>query len=213
MKIYLHEIKDQETELEFTQEDTWTREAVLRVDENHDSLIRKPKPRSIEAHFSLRKVDEVVVISGEIHTHVELVCSRCANLFQYPCHPRFSALFCKDPAMAGIAHLQREDSDSAGSARPVGQNKGFARHAHNSDEDEAVMSGQDLDITYLSADYIDLSDVISEQLQLQVPFQPLCKDICKGMCSHCGTDLNLGRCACSKIKATSPFSVLKDFKV
>ena len=213
MKIYLHEIKDQETELDFTQEDAWTREAVLRVDENHDSLIRKPKPRSIEAHFSLRKVDEVVVISGDINTYIELTCSRCANTFQYPCHPHFSALFCKDPAMAGVAHLQKEGHHSDGYAKPVGQNKGFARHAHNSDEDDQVMSGQDLDITYLSTDYIDLTDVITEQLQLQVPFQPLCKESCKGMCSHCGTDLNVGRCACSKIKVTHPFSVLKDFKV
>ena len=114
--------------------------------------------------------------------------------------------------MAGVAHLQRQP-ESRDRGRPMGQNQGFARHAHNSDEDEAVLSGQDLDITYLSNDWIDLGDVMTEQLQLQVPFQPLCAESCKGMCTHCGTDLNRGRCACAKIKSDHPFSALRDLKL
>jgi uncharacterized protein len=213
MKVFLHEISDHETELDFTQEDAWARDAVTRVDENQETSRKKQDTRPISAHFSLRNVDEVIVVSGKINTFVELVCSRCALPFEHSCRINFSALFCKDPAMAGIAHLQKSDYNTRESGRPMGQNHGFARHAHNSEEDEMVSSGQDLDITYLSHDFIDLADVLTEQLQLQVPFQPLCKAECKGMCTHCGTDLNLGRCACAKIKAVHPFSVLRDFKI
>jgi uncharacterized protein len=213
MKIYLHEITDQETELDFTQEDPWVVTSVLRVDEHTDELKRGSEKRPIRAHLSLRKVDEVIVVSGDIDTHIELVCSRCANTFKHACQPQFSALFCKDPVMAGVAHLHRQGTDRKAPGKPMGQNQGFARHAHNSEEDEAGSEGKDLDITYLSNDYIDLADVISEQLQFQVPFQPLCKETCKGICSLCGTDLNLGRCACAKIQKSHPFSVLKDFKL
>jgi len=218
MKIFLHEITDQEKELDFSQEDAWIVQSVLRVDEKlEDSRPQNPlsaQPRLIQAHLSLRKVDEVIVISGRINTSIELVCSRCATLFQFHCTPAFSALFCKDPIMAGIAHLTKAVDGDRHSGRPQGQNSGFARHAHHFEEDQDDgCTSQDLDITYLSEDCINLADVISEQLQLQVPFQPLCKETCKGICSHCGADLNTGRCACSKIKSPTAFSVLRDYKI
>jgi uncharacterized protein len=221
MKIHLHEITDAETELEFTQEKQWVREAVERVDEEGTASERTApslgqsrasasKPRPILAHFSLRKVDDVVVASGDVDTYVRLLCSRCANVFNLHTHPKFSTLFCTDPAMAGVGHLE-----AAG--KPAGQNKGYARHAHDFNADNQESSGTsdnpDLDITYLSEDYIDLADILTEQLQLQVPFQPLCREECKGICLHCGADQNIGKCACSKITQDSPFAGLKNFKL
>ncbi len=213
MKIFLQEISEYETELDFTQDEPWVSQAVLRVDEHHEDSFRKSKARPILTHFSLRKVDEVIVVSGKINTYVELICSRCAVSFQHHCKIGFSGLFCKDPVMAGVGHLHHRPSEPKENARPMGQNQGFARHAHNSDDDEAISSGQDLDITDLTNDFIDLADVLTEQLQLQVPFQPLCKEDCKGICANCGTDLNLGRCACAKLMTAKPFSVLRDFKI
>jgi uncharacterized protein len=215
MKIYLHEIKELDTNLEFTQDDKWVSNAVFSVDEKLDG--RPSKPRPIQVQFNLRKVDEVVVISGKVRTSIELLCSRCALPYSMNTRPGFSALFCKDPVMAGVAHLQKGPDDDRDGGRPVGQNHGWARHAHDDGADENGVEGgassQDLDITYISNDYIDLSDVLTEQLQIQVPFQPLCKEECKGMCAQCGADLNVGRCACAKIVQQKPFSVLKDFKL
>ncbi len=213
MKIYLREISDLETELDFTEEEPWVVNAVLRADEHIEEPITPPKKRGIQTHFSLRKVDEVVVVSGQLNTFIELVCSRCANTFEHRCNLSFSGLFCKDPVMAGVAHLQYQNNDHRNPGRPAGQNQGFARHAHDEEAGELISSGKDLDITYLSHEYIDLGEVLTEQLQLQVPFQPLCKESCKGVCLECGTDLNVGRCACAKIKKTSPFSVLNNFKI
>ena len=214
MKIFLHELTDHDTELDFTQEVPWVADAVKRADEPlHDSPVVDlksksapvPPPRPVRIHFSLRKVDDVVVVTGSINTYIELVCSRCANIYQQACKPGFSGLFCKDPVMAGVAHLE------AGKA--VDRNHGFARHAHDTANDELQAEGKDLDITYLAHDFIDLSDVLSEHLQLQVPFQPLCQESCKGICTQCGADLNTGRCACAKIATTRPFSVLKDLQM
>lgn len=214
MKIYLREITDQETELNFTQENEWVLKAVQRVDEpTEDTALARlrnhttKKPRPIHCHLSLRKVDEVVVVTGKLHTFVELVCSRCANPFHFDCRLSFSALFCKDPIMAGVAHLQE-------AGRPAGQNKGHARHAHEEESGETGTStDRDLDITYLSDDFIDLAEVLTEQLQLQIPFQPLCRESCKGICHQCGADLNVGRCACAKIAPTHPFAALKNLKI
>jgi len=215
MKIFIHEISDFDTDLDFTQDEKWVADAVAQVDEKTEGESVRPAPpknRPIHAHFSLRKVDEVIVISGKIKTHVQLVCSRCAAPFAFNTQPGFSALFCKDPVMAGVGHIHRESGDKRDPGRPMGQNKGFARHAHD-DSEETGTTSKDLDITYISSDFIDLADVLAEQLQLQVPFQPLCNEECKGMCSHCGADLNVGRCACAKLATARPFSVLRDFKV
>ncbi|MCM2277569.1 MAG: DUF177 domain-containing protein [Oligoflexia bacterium] len=204
MRIYLHEITDQDTELDFTQEDTWVIDAVECVDEERPlNPTRATARRPVRVHFNLRKVDEVIVVSGTVATHLRLLCSRCANPFNLDCDISFSGLFCQDPVMAGVGHLE-------GAGRPAGQNKGFARHAHDSSNDSG---GADLDITYLSHDYIDLGDILTEQLRLQLPFQPLCREACNGICANCGADLNAGRCACSKIISSSPFSALRDFKV
>ena len=219
MKIYLKEITDQETELDFTQDEKWVLDAVTRVDEHLDErsklkekLANNQQARPVSTHLALRKVDDVVVLNGEIDTYIKLVCSRCATSYHHQCHPKLSALFCNDPVMAGIAHLERAGDDKREPGKPVGQNKGFARHAHNYAEDEQVEEGSDLDITYLATDFIDLAQVLTEQLQLQVPFQPLCKEDCKGMCMNCGADLNIGKCACAKIAKNQAFTVLKNMK-
>jgi uncharacterized protein len=224
MKIYLNKISEMETEFDFTQDDAWVRQAIEQVDEDQQddalasihelrsgSVARavNSKVRPARIHFSLRNVDDVIVLSGRVETYITLVCSRCANPFNLTCQPVLSSLFCKDPVMAGIAHLDE-------TRRPTGQNRGSARHEHDAASDEAQSTGKDLDITYLSNDYVDLSEVLTEHLQLQVPFQPLCREDCKGMCSQCGADLNVGRCACArkqKEAGTHQFSVLKDMKI
>ena len=222
MKIYLREINEHETELEFNQDTPWVVAAVERVDETseEDDTARnqldalRPKstqpkvakvPRPIHVEFTLNQVDDVVVMNGSIQTYVVLMCSRCAVPFRMNCSHGITGLYCKDPEMAGVGHLIGTTSGT----RRAGQNKGHARHAHDASRDNA---SSDLDITYLANDYLDLGEVLTEHLQLQLPFQPLCSEDCKGVCTQCGTDLNRGRCACSKINSSSPFAVLKQKK-
>ena len=48
-----------------------------------------------------------------------------------------------------------------------------------------------------SGNEIDLSEEIREVLLLNVPLKPLCNPDCKGLCQHCGRNLNLEKCACA----------------
>ena len=41
---------------------------------------------------------------------------------------------------------------------------------------------------------IDLGPVVREYLVLDYPIKPLCKSDCKGLCTVCGENLNLGTC-------------------
>lgn len=50
-----------------------------------------------------------------------------------------------------------------------------------------------------SGDVIDFRDMLKDQVLLELPLAPLCRDDCKGLCSSCGADLNLGECRCDNV--------------
>lgn len=83
------------------------------------------------------------------------------------------------------------------------------------------VTGEDLDAeeevhaTYLDSHVFDLGNMIREVLVLTTPTQPKCKEDCKGLCTTCGHDLNLGLCECSPSKKMGhlAFSVLKSVKL
>ncbi len=48
----------------------------------------------------------------------------------------------------------------------------------------------DDDASRLVGDLIDLEPLVRDAVVLDLPFQPLCRDDCAGLCVTCGTDLN-----------------------
>jgi uncharacterized protein len=82
------------------------------------------------------------------------------------------------------------------------------------DEEDLELTGDDLGFGYYKDDTIDIAPLILEQIMIQIPIKPLCKESCKGLCPQCGTDLNEAECGHeSTTPETSPFAALKDFKV
>ena len=65
------------------------------------------------------------------------------------------------------------------------------------EEGEELAEG-DLDTFAFDGEKVDLEPFLREQIVLAVPFAPLCREDCKGLCAQCGVDLNSGTCACEK---------------
>ena len=58
-------------------------------------------------------------------------------------------------------------------------------------------------------EFLDVSADAREDLLLEIPGFPLCREGCKGLCAHCGQDLNEGSCGCvPPDKGPSPWSAL-----
>jgi len=56
---------------------------------------------------------------------------------------------------------------------------------------------------------IDLSQMLEDNVVVNLPTKLLCREDCKGLCSQCGADLNKGSCGCSPVAdETSPFAGL-----
>jgi uncharacterized protein len=58
----------------------------------------------------------------------------------------------------------------------------------NRDDDEYIVC---------EGDFIDVTSIAISDLLLQLPTKILCKEDCKGLCQHCGTNLNHSVCNCN----------------
>lgn len=79
-------------------------------------------------------------------------------------------------------------------------------------KEEQELNSEDLELSFFESDLIDLDTMLYEQIMLQIPLKILCGDTCKGLCYHCGTDLNTASCNCSNTFADERLAVLKKFK-
>ena len=78
--------------------------------------------------------------------------------------------------------------------------------------EEVELEAEELEISYYQGDFIDLAPIVYEQIILQIPIKPLCSEDCKGLCPHCGTNLNVASCDCSLEVIDDRLAVLKNFK-
>jgi DUF177 domain-containing protein len=74
----------------------------------------------------------------------------------------------------------------------------YVPRSENTGEGEEEVEEDDLSTAFYDNDEIDLSHLIMEQFQLALPMKPLCAEACKGLCPHCGTNLNTGACDCNQ---------------
>ena len=63
-------------------------------------------------------------------------------------------------------------------------------------DEEIELHDQDLDYGFYSGDGLFLADVVAEQVHLALPMKTVCSEECRGLCPHCGANLNRERCRC-----------------
>lgn len=78
--------------------------------------------------------------------------------------------------------------------------------------EEVALTYTDLDVGFYRDDGLDVGAVISEQIVLEIPMQPICQEACKGLCHQCGADLNEGDCNCQDQTIDPRFEALLDLK-
>jgi uncharacterized protein len=80
--------------------------------------------------------------------------------------------------------------------------------------EKATMTGADPDdpepnVAFFVDEQMHLGEELRQELELQVPYRPLCRTDCAGLCPRCGADLNNGPCGCDLTPQNSPFAKLK----
>ena len=78
--------------------------------------------------------------------------------------------------------------------------------------EDRELQAEELGLVLFEGDAVDLRHVLQEQAILALPMQPLCREECRGLCAHCGADLNEGPCACEENDIDPRLAILKNWK-
>jgi uncharacterized protein len=72
-----------------------------------------------------------------------------------------------------------------------------------------IVEGQDVGTTIDAHHILDLTEVVRQSLLLAMPMAPICDALCRGICPHCGADLNTEPCTCPPAEADPRMEALR----
>ncbi|HYL14524.1 MAG TPA: DUF177 domain-containing protein [Terriglobales bacterium] len=78
--------------------------------------------------------------------------------------------------------------------------------------EELSVTDAEAEIGYYRGDGLELEDVLREQILLALPLRILCSEQCKGLCPHCGKNLNVEQCSCAEPLEDPRWAALKDIR-
>jgi len=87
--------------------------------------------------------------------------------------------------------------------RPLGADAG---------REEISVTGAEAEVSYYQGEGLLLEDAVREQVLLALPLKVICREDCKGLCPHCGANLNLEQCSCSEPIEDPRWTALKDLR-
>jgi uncharacterized protein len=79
--------------------------------------------------------------------------------------------------------------------------------------DELSVTDAEAEIGYYLGEGILLEDVLREQVLLAVPLKVVCREDCRGLCPHCGKNLNQEECSCAAPVEDPRWAALKDIRL
>ncbi len=74
----------------------------------------------------------------------------------------------------------------------------FRPEGADAEAGERAITEDETEIGYYGKSGLALEDVVREQVLLSLPGRTLCAPDCKGLCVHCGQNLNAGSCGCGE---------------
>jgi uncharacterized protein len=87
--------------------------------------------------------------------------------------------------------------------RPLGADAG---------KQELSVTAAEAEVSYYQGEGLLLEDVLREQVLLEVPVKSLCREDCRGLCPHCGKNLNFEQCSCEQAIEDPRWSALKEIR-
>lgn len=78
--------------------------------------------------------------------------------------------------------------------------------------DEVAITRAETEIGYYRGEGLLLEDVLKEQILLALPVKLVCRANCKGLCPHCGCNLNVERCDCITTMPDPRWAALEDIR-
>ncbi len=133
----------------------------------------------IRGDVAFTNTGRTIDVRGKFHTTIELECGRCLRAYKLPVE----------------APIEEE--------LPL-EGQPWAPEAAEEVEELPEEEKEPLFVENI----FDLEEYLRQSILVNVPIKPLCEEACKGLCSHCGANLNDGKCKCPPEETESPFGAL-----
>ncbi len=117
----------------------------------------------------LDRVGDSLLFNGTLEFSARYLCSRCAEGFVHEGTARMNGLYA--PEEKNRTRLDDLEMDDL--------------------EDEALD-----DMFFYDNGIVDLEDQVANAVTISLEPFPICREECKGLCPHCGADLNVAPCKC-----------------
>jgi uncharacterized protein len=78
--------------------------------------------------------------------------------------------------------------------------------------EEISVTAADAEVGYYQGEGLLLEDTLREQVLLALPLKAICREDCKGLCPHCGQNLNVEQCSCAEPLEDPRWAALKDIR-
>jgi uncharacterized protein len=88
----------------------------------------------------------------------------------------------------------------------------FVTAENYTQEREAEVNVENLEVSIYAGDRIDLSELVREQILLNLPEQVFCREDCQGFCQKCGANRDLIDCSCEEKEIDPRWAALKNLK-
>ncbi len=89
----------------------------------------------------------------------------------------------------------------------------FVTEENYTEAKEAELNAADLDVSIFDGTRIDLTELVREQIILNLPAQIFCIEDCKGLCAKCGANRNLIDCNCEEKEIDPRWQSLRELKI
>lgn len=179
MQLIVDRLTEDPTELTFEGSSDWLRE--LSDDPELSAAVVAPLQFVLRAHT----IGADLYLDGEAAGSFDLACGRCLKRYRQPVREPFRLVL--EPAGSRIP------------ADPEG--------AESLARDGLVLSDE-LEAGWFRGPEVLLDRFLREVIAAGLPFTPLCREDCAGLCPSCGTDRNLEPCDCRQERPPSPFAAL-----
>ena len=79
-------------------------------------------------------------------------------------------------------------------------------------EEEVHLRTDNTEIGFFQGEGLFLADILAEQVILALPMKVICRSDCRGLCPHCGANLNSEECRCETSAADPRLTPLARLK-
>ena len=137
----------------------------------------------VQVRVNLSRSGRLILVKSRVEARIKCICARCLEPFA--------------SALRSEIQVSLKPKPDPRLATP----------------EEVELSREDLETDFYEGEEVDLSPLIQDQVLLTLPPKVICREDCRGLCQHCGKNLNRETCQCSGAEVDPRLAALKNFRV